>query len=143
MSLKNETRGSLNRYFDISAKNGLYYEPLKNLAIESNSYALGSVNTISKNINFGNGTVKFSGGKEEDFSNKKTPPLKLNYNLFLEILDLYSDDTDRLEKLFNFINQINEEKITSKTILNDNLFVLISRKIFSVCLLYTSPSPRD
>lgn len=132
MSLKNETRGSLNRYFDISAKNGLYYEPLKNLAIESNSYALGSVNTIAKNINFGNGTVKFSGGKEEDFSNKKTPPLKLNYNLFLEILDLYSDDTDRLEKLFNFINQINEEKITSKTILNDNLFVLISRKIFSV-----------
>lgn len=131
MSLKKETKGSLEKYFELTTNNGLFYEPLKKLAIESNSYALGNVNSIVKNIEIKNNEVDFVGGREEDFSNVKTPKINLSFNTFLEILSIYSNETKRDKSLFEFIESIYKEKINSKEILQENLFIITSRKIFN------------
>ena len=130
MSLKKETKGSLEKYFELATNNGLFYEPLKKLAIESNSYALGNVNSIVKNIEIKNNEIAFVGGREEDFSNVKTPKTNLSFNTFLEILSIYSNETERDKSLFDFIDSIYKEKINSKEVLQENLFIITSRKIF-------------
>lgn len=130
MSLKRETKASLERYFDLKVGNGLYYEALRTLAVESNSYALGNENSIVKNIEIDGKEVKFTGGRTEDFSNKRTPNLDLSYNAFLEILDLYSGEEDKNKRLFAFVDTIYKEIISAKENLEEDLFILTARKIF-------------
>ncbi|WP_019139335.1 hypothetical protein [Peptoniphilus timonensis] len=93
---------------------------------------MGNVNSIVKNIKIENDKVEFVGGRKEDFSNKKTPRIQIDYGTFLELLDIYSNEVENDKKLFEFINTIYNEIINSKESLYENLFIITSRKIFSV-----------